>query len=154
MVFREFYTAKANGEPCRTVDYRQVNKWVERDTFATESPFHIARCIPDHSGKAVTDAWSGYHTVPLHPDSKHLTTFITMEGEFRYTKTPQGTSFAGDAYNRRNAAITAEFLRKEIVFEDTCHFYNIDELELHWWRTIDYLILCKKNGIVLNPEKV
>ena len=63
--FREVYTAKANGEPRRTVDYRQLNKWVKRDAFATESPFHIARRIPGHSWKTVTDAWSGYHTVPL-----------------------------------------------------------------------------------------
>ena len=76
-----------------------------------------------------------------------------MEGKFRYTRTPQGASFAGDAYNRRHAAITAEFPRKETVVDDPSHFDNVDELELHWWRTIDYLILCGKNGIILNPEK-
>ena len=76
-----------------------------------------------------------------------------MEGKFRYTRIPQGASFAGDAYNRRHATITAEFPRKETVVDDTCHYDNIDELEQHWWRTIDYLILCGKNGIILNPEK-
>ena len=70
-----------------------------------------------------------------------------------FTRTPQGASFACDAYNRRHAAITAEFPRKETVVDDTCHFDNVDELELHWWRTIDYLILCGKNGIILNAEK-
>ena len=151
--FREVYTAKANGEPRRTVNYQPLNKWVKRDAFATESPFHIARRIPGHSWKTVSDAWNGYHSVPLHENSRHLTTFITMEGKFRYTRIPQGASFAGDAYNRRHATITAEFPRKETVVDDTCHYDNIDELEQHWWRTIDYLILCGKNGIILNPEK-
>ena len=151
--FREVYTAKANGEPRRTVDYRPLNRWVKRDAYATESPFHIVRRIPGHSWKTVSDSWNGYHSVPLHPNSRHLTTFITMEGKFRYTRTPQGASFAGDAYNRRHANITAEFQRKETVVDDTCHYDKIDELEQHWWRTIDYLILCGKNGIILNPEK-
>ena len=151
--FREVYTAKANGDPRRTVDYRPLNKWVKRDAYATESPFHIARRIPGHSWKTVTDAWNGYHSVPLHPDSRHLTTFITMEGKFRYTRTPQGANFAGDAYNRRHAKITAEFQRKETIVDDTCHYDDVDQLDLHWWRTIDYLILCAKNGIILNPEK-
>ena len=29
----------------------------------------------------------------------------------------------------------------------------MNELEQHWWRTIDYLILCGENGIILNPDK-
>ena len=151
--FREVYTAKTNGDPRRTVDYRLLNKWVKRDAYATESPFHIARRIPGKSWKTVSDAWNGFHSVPLHLSSRHLTTFITMEGKFRYTRTPQGANFAGDAYNRRHAKITAEFPRKETVVDDTCHYDKIDELEQHWWRTIDYLILCGKNGIILNPEK-
>ena len=90
--FREVYTSKANGEPRRTVNYQPLNKWVKRDAFATESPFHIARRIPGHSWKTVSDAWNGYHSVPLHENSRHLTTFITMEGKFRYTRIPQGAS--------------------------------------------------------------
>ena len=81
--FREVYTSKANGEPRRTVNYQPLNKWVKRDAFATESPFHIARRIPGHSWKTVSDAWNGYHSVPLHENSRHLTTwrvnFATQE---------------------------------------------------------------------------
>ena len=150
--FREVYTAKSNGEPRRTVDYRPLNKWVKRDAYATESPFHVVRRIPGQSWKTVTDAWNGYHSIPLHQNSRHLTTFISMEGKFRYTRTPQGANFAGDAYNRRHAAITADFPRKETVVDDTCQYDDINELEQHWWRTIDYLILCGENGIILTPE--
>ena len=151
--FREVYTSKSNGELRRTVDYRPLNKWVKRDAYATESPFHVVRRIPGQSWKTVTDAWNGYHSIPLPQNSRHLTTFISMEGKFRYTRTPQGANFAGDAYNRRHAAITADFPRKETVVDDTCHYDDINELEQHWWRTIDYLILCGENGIILTPEK-
>ena len=76
-----------------------------------------------------------------------------MEGKFRYTRCPQGASFSGDAYNRRHANITAEVPRKETVVDDTCLYDDSKELEQHWWRVIDYLVLCGKNGIILNPEK-
>ena len=35
-----------------------------------------------------------------------------MEGKFRYTRCPQGACFAGEAYNRWHAAVTAEVPRK------------------------------------------
>ena len=151
---REVYIAKSSGEPRRTVDYKPgLNRWVKRDAYATESPFHVVRRIPNNTWKTVTDAWNGYHLVPLHPASKKYTTFISMEGKFQYTRCPQGASFAGDAYNRRHANITAEFPRKETVVDDTCLYDESSNLEQHWWRTIDYLILCGQNGIILNPDK-
>ena len=152
--FREVYSAKANGTPRRTVDYRPLNKWVKRDAFATESPFHVVRRIPGNTWKTVTDAWNGYHLVPLHPNSKRFTTFISMEGKFRYTRCPQGACFAGDAFNRRHATITADVPRKETVVDDTCIYDDLTDLEQHWWRTIDYLILCGMNGIIFNPDKL
>lgn len=151
---REVYIAKGSGEPRRTVDYKPgLNRWVKRDAYATESPFHVVRRIPGDTWKTVTDAWNGYHLVPLHPDSRKYTTFISMEGKFRYARCPQGASFAGDAYNRRHARITAEFQRKETVVDDTCLYDESKDLEQHWWRTIDYLTLCGQNGIILNPDK-
>ena len=54
-----------------------------------------------------------------------------MEGKFRYIRTPQGASFAGDAYNSWHAAITAEFPRKETVVDDTCHFDNFEDCLLY-----------------------
>ena len=151
---REVYSAKANGKLRRTVDYRNLNRWIKRDAFATESPFHIVRRIPGNSWKTVNDACNGYHLVPLHPESRKYTNFITMEGKFMYTRCPQGACFAGDAYNRRHATITADVLRKETVVDDTCLYDDLEDLEQHWWRVIDYLVLCGKNGIILNPEKL
>ena len=43
--FREVYSAKANGTPRRSVDYRPLNKWVKRDAFATVS----LSCSTTHS---------------------------------------------------------------------------------------------------------
>ena len=72
--------AKKNGKPRRTVDFQALNKHAFRETHHTQSPFHQARRIPNGKRKTVFDAWNGYHSVPLHEDARHKTTFITPWG--------------------------------------------------------------------------
>ena len=73
-----------------TVDLSPLNKFCTRETFAMESPFHLAHRIPEDPWKTVTDAWNGYHSGPLHEPDRHLTTFITPFGHWRYARAPQG----------------------------------------------------------------
>ena len=58
-------TRKHNGTPHRTVDLSPLNKFFKRETLAMESPFHLACKVPGNTWKTVTDAWNGYHSVPL-----------------------------------------------------------------------------------------
>ena len=76
--------AKKNGKPRRTVDLQTLNAYATRETQHTQRPFHQARSVPRKTKKTVCDAWNGYHAVPLHPDDKHFTTFITPWGRYRY----------------------------------------------------------------------
>ena len=117
-----------------------------------ESPFHAARRIPSGTYKTVIDAWNGYHSVLLREADKHLTTFITPFGKFRYTRSLQGFKSSGDGYNRRMDRILSEFPRRERIVDDCLHYDS--DLEEHWWRTIDVLITLGSNGVVLNADKV
>ena len=144
-------TRKHDGTPRRTVDLSPLNQFCKRETFASESPFHLARRIPRGTWKTVCDAWNGYHSVSLHERDRHLTTFITPFGRWRYKRAPQGFVSSGDGYNRRFDEILSGLPRKERCVDDVIH-YDID-LETHWWRTIDLLIQLSESGIVLNPKK-
>ena len=148
---RMVVTRKHDGSPRRTVDLSPLNKYCMRETFATESPFHLARRVPRDTWKTVTDAWNGFHSVPLRDSDRHLTTFITPFGLWRYTRAPQGFLSSGDGYNRRFDAVLMEFERKERCVDDTVHYDS--NLEDHWWRTIDFLTRVGQAGIVLNPDK-
>jgi hypothetical protein len=77
---RMVITRKHDGSPHRTVDLSPLNKFYKRETFETESPFHLARRIRMDNWKTVTDAWNGYHSVPLRQTDRHLTTFTTPFG--------------------------------------------------------------------------
>ena len=52
---------KKNGKPRRTVDFQALNKFVARETHHTQSPYHQASCVLEHTRKTVCDAWNGYH---------------------------------------------------------------------------------------------
>ena len=97
---RMYVTRKHYCSSRRTVDLYPLNKHCKRETVATESPFQIVRCIPRDTWKTVTDAWNGYHGVPLEESDRHLATFITPYGRWRYLQAPQGFVSSGDGYNR------------------------------------------------------
>ena len=148
---RMVITRKHDGSPRRTVDLSPLNRFCQRETFAMESPFHLARRIPKDTWKTVTDAWNGYHSVSQRPSDRHLTTFITPFGRWRYLRAPQGFLSSGDGYNRRFDSILSSMERKERCVDDTIHYDS--DLEEHWWRTIEFLARVGQAGIVLNPDK-
>ena len=143
--------AKKTGKPRRTVDFQPLNIHATRETHHTQSPFHQARAVPQGKLKTVFDAWNGYHSVPLHPDDRHLTTFITPWGRYRYCVTPQGYIASGDGYSRRYDEIVADIPQKTKCIDDTLLW--ADTMEESFFQAIQWLDVCGKNGITLNPDK-
>ncbi len=111
--------AKKTGKPRRTIDFQALNLHATRETHHTQSPFHQARSVPQGKKKTVFDAWNGYHSVPLHPEDKHYTTFITPWGRYRYCTAPQGYIASGDGYTRRYDEITSLVPNKTKCVDDT-----------------------------------
>ena len=148
---RMVVSAKADGSPRRTVDLQPLNRQAVRQTHHVQSPFHLADKVPQNTKKTVTDAWNGYHSVPLCKEDRHLTTFITPWGRYRYKVAPQGFLASGDAYNHRFDAIISDFPNKVKCVDDTCMWANT--VEDAFFQTCEWLDLCAKNGITLNPKK-
>ena len=82
--------------------------------------------------------------MPLRPEDRHLTTFITPWGRYWYLRNPQSFVGARDSYNRRFDAILEDFRDKERCVDDTVFWDN--NLEGHWWRTIEFLETVSKSG--------
>ena len=148
---RMVITPKADGTPRRTVDLQPQNRHAVRQTHHVSSPFHLADRIPQNTKKTVTDAWNGYHSVPIHQDDRHVTTFITPWGRYRYKVAPQGFLASGDGYNQRFDEIIADFPNKVKCVDDTCMW--ADNVSEAFFQTCQWLDLCARNGITLNPKK-
>ena len=149
--YRVVLKRKPNGSFRRTVDYSPLNQKCKRETHSIEAPIVVVRRVPRKTWKTVTDAADGYHSIPLRESDRHLTTFITTHGRWRYKRAPQGFLSSGDGFNRRFDSILADFTRKERLMDDTLHYDT--NLEEHWWRTIEFLDTVGRSGIVLNPQK-
>ena len=59
-----------------------------------------AMTVPKNFYKTVTNAWEGYHLVPLDKESSKLNSFVTPFGCFWYLTNYQGNHVSGDAYTR------------------------------------------------------
>ena len=143
--------AKKSGKPRRTVDFQPLNSHATRETHHTQSPFHQVRSVPSNMRKTVFDAWNGHHSVSLHPDDRHLTTFITPWGRYRYLVAPQGYIASGDGYSRRYDEIVADIPRKTKCVDDTLLWSGT--MKESFFQAVQWLDICGRHGITLNPDK-
>ena len=143
--------AKKNGKPRRTIDFQPLNTHVNRETHRTQSPFHQARSVPHGKKKTVFDARNGYHSVPLHAEDRHFTTFITPCGRYRYCAAPQGYIASGDGYSRRYDEIVSTIPDKTKCIDDTLLWS--DTIKDSYFQAAKRLDMCGRHGITLNPDK-
>ena len=148
---RMVVSPKKSGKPRRTVDLQPLNRHAVRETYHTPSPFHLARAIPPHTRKTVFDAWNGYHSIALDERDRHLTTFITPWGRYRYCVAPQGYIASGDGYTRHFDEIVADLPCKVKSVDDTLMWADI--IEDAFFQAVEWLDPCGHNGITLNPTK-
>ena len=144
-------TAKPDGSPRRVVDYTPLNKHTPRQTHHTESPWSIVSSIPAGKVKSTVDCWHGYHSVPLHPADRHLTTFLTPWGRFRYRTVPQGLVSAGDAYTQRKAEIMEGIEDHKDCVDDSILFD--DSIEENFHKVCKFLEVGASGGCTFNPKK-
>eukprot|EP00111_Clytia_hemisphaerica_P018819 TCONS_00055643-protein len=131
--------AKKDGTPRRTVDFQALNANATRETHHTMSPFHQACLVPSGKKKTVFDCWNGYHSIPLEPEHRHLTTFITPWGRYRYKVAPQGYIASGDGYTRRLDEIVLNVPDKTKCIDDSLLWAN--DIEASFFQAVDYLDL-------------
>ena len=143
--------AKKNGEPRRVVDLRPVNAASLRQTHYVEPPYSQARSVPPGTFRFTSDAWNGYHSVPLDPRDRHITTFITPWGRLRYIGGPQGHVVTGDAFNSWYDMVIRNLKRKKKCVDDVCGWANT--LKQLFLDTDEFLSLAGMHGIVQNPDK-
>ena len=122
--------AKKNSKPRRTVDFQPLNMHAKRETHHTPSPFHQARSVPHGKKKTILDAGMGTTACPFGP---------------------QGYIASGDGYTRRYDEIVTNILDKSKSVGDALLW--ADTLDESFFKTIQWLDICRRHGITLNPAK-
>ena len=92
-----------NGKVRLCVDFRHLNKYCFREHYFSPSVLDVVQSIQANDAHLFSsfDAWKRYHQIELAKESKHLTTFLTPFGRFRYERAPFGINSISAHYNRR-----------------------------------------------------
>ena len=97
---------KPDGTYRITTDLTKLNSQVLRQVYPSPSPKDIVNGLDGESKYFSTlDCVKGYWQVELEEGSRHLTTFITPWGRYRYKRCVMGFIGTGDEYNRRGDII-------------------------------------------------
>lgn len=98
-------TRKNRPDPGLCVDLREPNKSVVVDGFPLP---HMEEIFTELRGAmlfSTLDLQSAYYQVPLHEDSRSLTTFITHDGLFRFKRVPFGLASGPSCFQRMMSSI-------------------------------------------------
>ena len=94
---------KEPGDPqnmCLTFDFRFLNECTYNDTFPLP---RINDCLDTMNGSkcfSTLDMFSLFNQVPINPDDRDKTVFITRRGQFRYKVMPMGTTYSPSTFSR------------------------------------------------------
>ena len=140
---------KKTGDSRRVVDLHALNSVTARQTHATEPPFRQASSIPPHTWHFSTDAWNGYHSIPLDTHDRHLTTFLTPWGRMRYIVVPQGSISSGDGYMYWYDLLICNITNLKKCVDDVLGWAKT-LLEL-FNMTVYFLFHTSSHGVIQNP---
>ena len=141
---------KSSGDLRVCVDLTPLNKAVQREIHPMASVDENLAKVQGSQFFTKLDANSGFWQIPLHPESRLLTTFITPFGRFCFNRLPFGISSAPEIFQRQMSR-TLEDLEGVI-----CHMDDIlvhaPTQETHDSRVRAVLTRLQEAGATLNEK--
>ncbi|KAJ1088301.1 hypothetical protein NDU88_001459 [Pleurodeles waltl] len=143
---------KDNGTKIRMhVDLRDFNQriWVDRQPLP-----NIAETLSMLKGAkifSVMDLSAAYYQLRLYKDSKHLTSFVTPLGAFRFKRFPLGLASAAACFQTLMKKVL-EGVRNVLFFQNDILIYGENELT-HDATLKEVLERLRDNGLTVKREK-
>ena len=100
----------------------------------------------------IADFNKGYWMVELDPESRKYTTMALDIGRFQWTRLPMGSIVAQDMFQRKLNAIFLDIPGVTGIV-DNMVIHGKTDLE-HDRHLINFLNICRKNTLTLNPDKM
>ena len=142
---------KPSGAVCICVDLKPLNENVLREVYPIPAVSHTLALLTGAKKFSKIDTNSGFWQVPLTPESRLLTTFLTPFGRFHFNKLPFGISSAPEIFQRRMSKIL-EGLPGVLCHMDDVLIFGTGQEE-HDQRLAATLERLQNAGVTLNKTK-
>lgn len=157
-----FFVPKANGKLRLVVDYRYLNS----QTIPNGWPLPRIEDLLDRLHGSVLfstfDAHSGFHQLPIAPESRYLTAFTTPLGLYQFKRMPMGLINAPADFSRAMDAMCRDMPNALVYVDDITIFsrlhpddrnLGVSTYQAHLNQVRTFLITCRQHGLKLNAEK-
>lgn len=135
------------------IDYRQLNKKLIKDRFPMPRIDEILDSLGNAKIFSILDLHSGYHQIPLEPNSRKITAFSTDKGYFQWKVLPFGLNIAPSSFSRMMAIAFAN-LRTTEAFSYMDDLIVIGQSERHHLNNLKKVFTtCRYVNLKLNPMK-
>ena len=131
---------------------RDLNEALEREPYYTRSIEEIMTRFHGMTRFTIADFNKGYWMVELDPESRKYTMMALDIGRFQWTRLPMGSIVAQDMFQRKLDAIFLDIPGVTGIADDMV-IYGKTDLE-HDRHLINFLNICRKNTLMLNPDKM
>ncbi|GBN50038.1 Transposon Ty3-I Gag-Pol polyprotein [Araneus ventricosus] len=103
--------AKKNGNVRLCVYYRQLNKFTNPDAYPRKLITELLYEVGKARFISVLDLTKGYWQIPMKPEAKHYTAFVTHSGLYQWNVMPFGMKNAGSTFQRSMDKILSKHRR-------------------------------------------
>ena len=134
------------------LDPRDLNEALEREPYYTHSIEEIMGKFHGMTRFTIANFNKGYWMVELDPESRKYTMMALDIGRFQWTQLPMGPIVAQDVFQRKLDAIFLSVPGVTGIADDMI-IYGRSDLE-HDKHLINFLEVCRKNTLTLNPDKM
>ena len=134
------------------LDPRDLNEALEREPYYTWSIEEIMAKFHGMTRFTIADFNKGYWMVELDPESRKYTMMALDIGRFQWTRLPMGSIVAQDVFQRKLGGIFLNIPGVTGIADDMV-IYGRSNLE-HDRHLINFLDICRKNTLTLNPDKM
>ncbi|XP_022826768.1 uncharacterized protein K02A2.6-like [Spodoptera litura] len=142
---------KENGELRLCVDMRRANAAILRENHPLPTMDNLLPKIGNAKFFTKIDIKNAFHQLELHPDSRHITTFITSRGLFQYKRLMFGITCAPEIFQKTLERMIIH-CEGAVNFIDDILIYGSTETE-HDRRVEQILKVLNENNVLLNENK-
>ncbi|UYV68027.1 hypothetical protein LAZ67_5002857, partial [Cordylochernes scorpioides] len=135
------------------IDYRKVNELISSDVHPLPRIEDILDRLAQAKYFSMADISSAYWQVPIHPDSRPLLAFATLEGLYQPTRLPFGLKTSPQIYERAMSQVLQRH-----GFDCVAHYFDdfiiySNTLEEHQNHLRQFFAFCEAEELQLNFAK-